>query len=423
MICPGCYKEHKADGFCYSCRHKMFAGKKISPVLDFDEPKTGNREQFQEKTKRLSISGVQLKYSLKLEEDKLVLTDKGGEYILKPIPPSTLIDETNQTPENEHLTMQIAAQVFGIETADSALISFKDGSPAYITKRFDVRQDGSHHQQEDLCQVLGRSRQTHGENFKYDGNYLEIADMIRKYIGAYPAALENFFRQILFNYLFSNGDAHLKNFSFIRSDSGDYQLSPAYDMLSTVLHSPHESDTALDLYENSFDGPYHSVYGCYGQAEFRLLAEKSGIKQIRSERILTHLLSFRDEVVEMINRSSLREDIKVRYQDNYLNKLKRMGMTKTMIGQDLTIKNKSLYSNAGETVALHIVGNKQIIGEFILTPEANELDKENKYSFLEEKNKALYKGTADNTLITIIDGDLLTGVSRLSGDLSFLASN
>jgi serine/threonine-protein kinase HipA len=41
-------------------------------------------------------------------------------------------------PANEHLTMQIARQVYGIETAENALIFFKNGAQAYITRRFDV---------------------------------------------------------------------------------------------------------------------------------------------------------------------------------------------------------------------------------------------------------------------------------------------
>jgi len=44
---------------------------------------------------------------------------------------------------NEHLTMQIAKQVFGLNTAQNALIFFRDGTPAYITKRFDVKADGT----------------------------------------------------------------------------------------------------------------------------------------------------------------------------------------------------------------------------------------------------------------------------------------
>lgn len=40
-------------------------------------------------------------------------------------------------PANEHLTMQLAAQVYGIETAANTVCFFKDGEMAYLTKRFD----------------------------------------------------------------------------------------------------------------------------------------------------------------------------------------------------------------------------------------------------------------------------------------------
>jgi serine/threonine-protein kinase HipA len=53
-------------------------------------------------------------------------------------------------PANEHLTMQIAAQVFGIETAENALVFFKDGTPAYITTRFDTLPNGSKLAQKDF---------------------------------------------------------------------------------------------------------------------------------------------------------------------------------------------------------------------------------------------------------------------------------
>ena len=70
-------------------------------------------------------------------------------------------------------------------------------------------------------------------------------------------ALENYFRLILFNYLLSNGDAHLKNFSLIQTSMGDYSLSPAYDLMSTVLHMPDERDTALDLYIGDIDSKFY----------------------------------------------------------------------------------------------------------------------------------------------------------------------
>lgn len=323
IMCPGCYKPN-TEGYCLNCRKKLFDGAKVSSVLSFDTPKAGNLAIYQEKTKRLSISGVQLKYSLRLEGKELKLVEKGGQYILKPVPPTALIMEPEQAPENEHLTMQIASQIFGIKTAANALIYFKDGTPAYITRRFDVKQDGSKYLQEDMAQISGASRHTRGDNFKYDGTYEEIGQLIRQYVAAYPPAIENYFRLVLFNYLLSNGDAHLKNFSLIQTDMGDHTLSPAYDLMCTVLHTPNETDTALDLYKNDIDSDFYSTYGFFGQPDFQAFAEKAGIQPIRAERIITQLLTHRDKVKDMIQKSFLREEVKVKYLNAYQDKLRRM---------------------------------------------------------------------------------------------------
>ncbi|HEX9509219.1 MAG TPA: HipA domain-containing protein [Puia sp.] len=323
MNCFGCYKPG-VEFYCLTCRKQLFDGARVSALLSFDPPKAENLVLFQERTKQLSFSGVQLKYSLRLEKNKLMLTDQGGRYILKPIPPSTHIVDSDQVPENEHLTMQIASRLFGIYTAPNALIFFQDGTPAYITRRFDVRLDGSKYKQEDLAQISGRSRQTHGEHFKYEGTYEEIGQLIRQHISAYPSALENYFKVLLFNYLFSNGDAHLKNFSLIQTDMGDYRLSPCYDLLSTVLHSPLESDTALDLYKGAMDSPFYSEFGYYGQPDFRMLADKIGLVPIRRDRILTQLLSGKDKVQALIRNSLLSEDAKRKYIHAYEDKIARM---------------------------------------------------------------------------------------------------
>jgi len=326
MLCYGCYKPN-VEGYCSTCRKLLFDGQRVHAVLPFDTPKADNLDLFQEKTKRLSISGVQLKYSVRREGKELVLTEKNGQYILKPIPPSTQLFEREQAPENEHLTMQIAAQLFDISTAANGLIYFKDGAPAYLTRRFDVKPEGGKYQQEDMAQISGRSRNTHGEGFKYDGTYEEIGQLIQKYVAAYPPALEQFFRLVLFNYLFSNGDAHLKNFSLIQADMGDYNLSPAYDLMCTVLHTPLESDTAIDLYAGSMDSPFYTTFGYYGQADFRALADKIGIVPVRRDRILTQLLSAKEQVLQMVQQSFLSEEAKEKYIHAYKDKIIRFGMT------------------------------------------------------------------------------------------------
>ena len=321
MKCAGCYKEG-ADGYCSGCRRKLFDGKKVSHVLSFDQPTADNLVEYHEKTKRLSISGVQLKYSLRLEKKELQLTVKGGQYILKPVPPG-LIAFHDQAPENEHLTMQIAKQVFKIPVAENALIFFRDGSPAYITRRFDVNPDGTKQLQEDFAQLIGKSRQQDGENYKYEGSYEDIGQFIQSKVSAPIPVLESFFKQVLFNSIFSNWDAHLKNFSLIQTEFGDHVLSRAYDLMCTVLHAPSESDTALDLYEGDFESSHYRQFGCYGRPNFEELALRLGLLPSRSSRIINELLSQKDEVEKMIEHSFLDLSTQDQYLLVYQDKIRR----------------------------------------------------------------------------------------------------
>src|SRR6056297_190752 len=140
--CPGTLAEG-FNTYSTACLRRVFQGRKVSHVLPYAPPQSNEEdaEKFIENRKRISISGVQEKLSLVLEKNKLRLTKKGeqGTYLLKPIPRD--VKNVSQVPANEHLTMQIARQVYGLQTAENALIFFSNGEPAYITKRFDVRED------------------------------------------------------------------------------------------------------------------------------------------------------------------------------------------------------------------------------------------------------------------------------------------
>jgi serine/threonine-protein kinase HipA len=323
MKCLGCYSEVNA-GYCLPCRKKLFDKVRVSATLNFDAPKADNLAAFQEHSKRMSISGVQLKYSLRLQNGLLELTDKNAQYILKPIPPSKQLVNVEAVPQNEHLTMQIAEQVFKIRTAANALIYFKDGEPAYITKRFDVTSNGQKILQEDFAQLSNRTKATHGETFKYDGTYEEIGRLIKKFVAASVPALEKFFQLVVFNYVFSNGDAHLKNFSLYTNDNREYELTPAYDLMSTVIHTPHESDTALDLYEGDIQSEYYSTYGHHGRDNFLELAKRLELVQRRAERIIDEFEAKKDQVILFVDGSFLSEDVKKLYKDNLQDKLTRL---------------------------------------------------------------------------------------------------
>ena len=324
MKCLGCYKKIEKNEYCLSCRKKLFDGKRVPTVLDFDKPKAENMKMYNEYSKRMSISGVQLKYSLELVGDRLALCETKGQYIIKPIPTADHLEMMEDAPENEHLTMQIASQIFKIKTAHNALIYFKDGTPAYITKRFDLKIDGTKYIQEDFAQITNRTKETHGESYKYEGSYLEIGELIKKHVPASIIAVENFFKTVLFNYIFSNGDAHLKNFSLKRNDFGEMELSPSYDLMSTIIHTPNERDTALELFHNDFDSAYYVTYGHYGRMEFIEFAKRLGIVEIRYLRIIESFIKKEEQIAALIQNALLSNAAKQLLLENLQSRLKRL---------------------------------------------------------------------------------------------------
>ena len=323
--CPGTL----ASGFnTYSraCLKRVFNGKKVSHILPYHAPqREEDSEIFFENRKGISISGVQEKLSLLLDKNKLRLTKEGeqGTYILKPIPRD--LKNASQVPANEHLTMQIARQVYKINTAENALIFFKDGEAAYITKRFDINNSGTKLAKEDFASLTGKTAGISGITFKYDYSYEEIAEVIKHFVSAYLIEIEKFFMIILFNYLFSNGDAHLKNFSLLESASGDYLLSPAYDLLNTQIHI-NDTDFALNngLFKDGFKSNIWQKTGHPGYDDFVEFARRIGIKETRTDKILNPFLYKQEKVKELVNNSFLSNTIKKTYLLNYNNRRNRL---------------------------------------------------------------------------------------------------
>ncbi|MDY0080831.1 MAG: HipA domain-containing protein [Ignavibacteriaceae bacterium] len=320
-VCPGCLAPSNST-YCPDCRKKLFNGNRISHILNFRKPEF--LEVKREKQNRISISGFQLKHSLKISSGKLEMTERGGEYILKPVPERILLNK-NIIPANEHLTMQIALQVFGINTAHCALVFFPDGEPAYLTKRFDADEKGERILQEDFAQIMNRSGENFGENYKYDSSYEEIALFAKKFIAAYPIEIEKFFRAVIFNYLFSNGDAHLKNFSLYRDKiTGEYRFTPFYDLISTRFHAPTESDMALELFADDFESADFKAGSKYTRNDFLEFAFRIGINRKRAEKILDSFLNKDNELKELVNRSFLERQFCEDYFDNYMERKSRL---------------------------------------------------------------------------------------------------
>lgn len=190
-------------------------------------------QKAQELSGKLSISGTQPKLSIKLDRVKkaLIVTAEGGEYILKPQNPVF-----PDLPQNEQCCMDIAAQ-FEIEVPPHCLLYLKDGSPAYIIKRFD-RENGVKIHQEDFTQILGTD--------KYSGSVEQIGKVLKEKSTAPGYDMQLLFERVILNFLIGNGDAHLKNYSLSYKE-GNIRLTPAYDIVCSKILIPDEEESALTI--------------------------------------------------------------------------------------------------------------------------------------------------------------------------------
>lgn len=323
--CPGTL----APGYrTYSPRAaaRLFNGKKVCHVLDFAYDGDEAAALIAGNVGRISLSGVQEKLSATLKDGKVILTPPGekGTYILKPVPSNRSLRYRHFMPANEHLTMQIARQVYDIPTAENGMIFFADGEPAYITRRFDVRADGSGIKQDDFASLVGRTAENAGGDFKYRGSYLDIAAKIRELLPAWQVEMAGFFRLVVFNYLFANGDAHLKNFSVQQTPDGDYRLAPAYDLLNSHLHVD-DSDFALSegLMPRSEWSDTYERTGHPCATDFRRFGRLAGLNEKQIDKAIMPFCLRQGEVAELTARSFLDEKLKRMYMQSYHERLSR----------------------------------------------------------------------------------------------------
>jgi serine/threonine-protein kinase HipA len=243
MRCLYCYQplSEKEVDFHTLCSKKIF-GSAAPPELPYDESQMKNLA-LRIIQSQMTVTGVQPKLSLNLadgetkkESKRFTIIGLWGNYILKP-----LAEKYPQMPEVEDLTMHLA-EIAKINIVPHSLIRLKSGQLAYITKRID-RIDKQKLHMEDMCQLTERQTE-----HKYLASYEQVAKAILKYSTNPGLDLVNFSELVLFSFLTGNADMHLKNFSLIYDPTNGPVLSPANDMLSTVLVNPKDDeDLALNL--------------------------------------------------------------------------------------------------------------------------------------------------------------------------------
>ncbi len=318
-VCPATLQAGY-DTYSPEALKMLFDNRTVSHVFAGASP-DDNEEEVKLAIKnvgRISLSGAQPKFSIVVGDDnRLRYTAKleQGTFILKPRPTGYQIINKDYCMANEHVTMQIASQVYNIETALSALCFFEDGKPAYITRRFDVHSKGKY-DQEDFASLLGFTKDNGGANYKYDKvSYEECAEVIRKYVKAALIDIRRFYRLILFNFITLNDDAHLKNFSLIKRN-GEYRLAPAYDLVNTNLQLSEPRIFALDkgLLKDGgvLNDPVH-----LGRKVFEEFGKRIGLNDRVIKQDIDFFSSEQPLVKQLIGRSFLSDQLKKSYMDGY----------------------------------------------------------------------------------------------------------
>ena len=305
MNCLCCGKPLNASnetGWHKSCIKRFFGTTKL-PEIEIDDD-TLNLLATETTNKGFTVPGVQKKLSLHFVSDRnkprLTLVNYPTGYILKP-----QVAEFEALPESEQLIMTMA-DMAGISTVPHALIKGSTGL-AYITKRVDRRIGENKIEMlamEDFCQLDLRLTED-----KYRGSYERCAKIIKMYSSRVGIDMAEFFIRLVFCFIVGNSDMHLKNFSLIETNegSGEYVLSPAYDLLPVNANMPADKEQ----FALAMNGKKTNIK----KGDFLKFADTCGISRQTAEKIIKSLVKFTPKWLEMCDESLLPSDLKERLKN------------------------------------------------------------------------------------------------------------
>lgn len=297
-----CCGKHLPDnstgtGWHKACIKRFFGTKEI-PGLDISNHAL-ELLATENISKGFTIPGVQKKLSLHLMSEgkpRLTLVNDPTGYILKP-----QVEEFSALPESEHLVMSMA-DICGIVTVPHALVRMGNNL-AYITKRIDRVIEPSAPvlmlAMEDFCQLDLRLTQD-----KYRGSYERCAKIIRRYSTWPGLDLSELYLRLVFSFITGNSDMHLKNFSLIETleGSGQYVLSPAYDLLPVNVIMPEDTEE----FALTMNGKKRNLR----RNDFLVFADACGLDRKPAESMLDKLVSMRLRLAAMIEQSLLPDKLK-----------------------------------------------------------------------------------------------------------------
>ena len=162
----------------------------------------------------------------------------------------------------------------GISMSQCRLME-EHGRAHFMTKRFDRTENGQKLHMQSLC-ALGH----HDFNSPGATSY-EQAFLMCNQLGLGMAAKEQLFLRMVFNVLAYNRDDHSKQISFLMDKSGQWQLSPAYDV--TYSFNPNGEFT------NSHQMVINRKRKAINDEDFLSVAKRQGLNASAAKRLINNV--------------------------------------------------------------------------------------------------------------------------------------
>lgn len=229
--------------------------------------------------KRMSLAGAQHKLAVVLQDGLLYepVGRAASTHLLKPDHPR--VEDYAHSAVNEWFCMRLAA-LCGLPVPPVALRRVPE--PIYFIQRFDRIGEGSAAKRLhtlDACQLLSLDR-----TFKYSQATSASLSAVAAYCRRPAQTRIALLRWQIFNFLVGNGDAHLKNLSFLLDQDGA-RLAPHYDLLSTIVYAAPRWETA----ELTFPMGASTRFGEVRRTDIVAFGDELGIPQRVTERQLDTL--------------------------------------------------------------------------------------------------------------------------------------
>lgn len=220
----------------------------LNPALDRDI--AARIRAIKDNSDAWTVQGAVERFSLAGTQGKFALAQVEGDWYW-----------SNSTVPSTHIVKPARSDLPGLEDIEAETLSLADrigvpaprgevlhvsGQTAYLVERFDRMSSApsplaQRVHTEDLAQALGLAPAS-----KYDPTAAQIIDLLKVHEPSGHTLQESFLRQLVFNTLIGNADAHAKNYSLVLRPER-IEFAPLYDAVPVSLYRQYDQRLAMRI--------------------------------------------------------------------------------------------------------------------------------------------------------------------------------